>query len=309
MSDHDRGDHRDRTDQAREQAIATFLYLGERLKGYYDSDDRTASERADLPPDGANALLRAIQGEIIPRLLLAHRGEERDAARPVDAPELTPEDHERFLALVRHDSAASTRRFVDQLLRRGVSEEHIFLDLLARAARRLGELWEQDVCTFSEVTIGLCRLHQVLRDQSVLGSSEALATPGDAPRVLLATACADQHVFGLVMVAEFFRRARWHVWSEPGASRSQLAAILAEQEFDLLGLSAACDAFAADIGSEIEEFRKASLNTELKVLVGGRLFVDAPHLVTRIGADGAADDAESAPAVAGALLTGQRARL
>jgi methanogenic corrinoid protein MtbC1 len=41
---------------------------------------------------------------------------------------------------------------------------------------------------------------------------------------------------------------------------------------------------------------------DLRVLVGGRLFVDAPDLVARVGADGACSDARSAPSTASSLL-------
>jgi methylmalonyl-CoA mutase cobalamin-binding subunit len=191
---------------------------------------------------------------------------------------------------------------VDELLREGVSQEAVFLELLPQAARCLGELWEEDRCDFSDVTLGLCRLHEVLRDHSVVQDARGPAIAGDAPRILLATACADQHVFGVVLVAEFFRRAGWRVWSEPGAFRDQLAALLARERFDVLGLSAACSLLPDDVANDIETFRKASLHIGLRVLVGGRLFVDAPALVARVGADGAAPDARSAPAAASALL-------
>ncbi|MDJ0852105.1 MAG: cobalamin-dependent protein [Myxococcota bacterium] len=286
----------------RERAASAFLYLGAKLKSLYRGEARSSRKRSQLSPDGAAALIGAIEGEIIPRLMLAHE----PAVAPTDPPrddKLSLEDREQFLASVTHDSADVTRAMIDALLGRGVTQETILLDLLATTARRLGELWEEDRVDFTDVTIGLCRLHQVLREQGAPWPDEKSPT-GDrrAPRILLTTACADQHVFGVLLVAEFFRRASWRVRSEPGATRDALSSLLAEQTFEVLGLSAACSTVAEDVGEDVAAFREAARNREMKILVGGRLFVEDPGLVARIGADGAAFDAKTAPLTARAML-------
>lgn len=296
-------------DGGREGAIRTFLYLGERIRSLYRGDRARAGNAAPAPPVDASGLLQSIEREIIPRLLLAHRARSESSAPAPDAgPRLTVADHGRFLEIIMLGSADAPRAFVEGLLRRGLSLEVIFLDLLTGAARRLGEMWEEDLCDFSDVTIGLCRLHQILREQSVLYENGYLRTERSAPRILLATACGDQHVFGAVVVAEFFRRAGWRVWSEPGASPTQLASLLEKDEFDVLGLSAACSAVAADVGAEISALRRVSRNRGLRVLVGGRLFVDEPRLAADVGADSSATDARQAPEAARDLLSPGRAR-
>jgi methanogenic corrinoid protein MtbC1 len=283
---------------AADVAIRSFVYLGKRI----DRHPALTSGDAASETAAARTLMRVIEGEIIPRLLLAHRVDavaalDAAADAPIDAAERT-----RFLDLVLRGTAAETRSFVDGVLARGVSHETLFLDLLSHTARRLGELWEEDLCDFADVTIGLCRLHEVLRERSSIHEERGAHAADAVPRILLATACSDQHVFGVVMVAEFFRRAGWRVWSEPGAHRSQLAAILAELRFDVLGLSAACSTIAEDLASEVAMLRKASCNRELRVLVGGRLLAELPDLAARVGADAAAGDARSAPDAARVLL-------
>jgi methanogenic corrinoid protein MtbC1 len=254
-------------------------------------------------PDDARSLVQSIEGEIVPRLLLAHRT--RAAAPRSRHTDVAPtrDELERFLELVLHDSTDATHKFVDELIGRGLSEETLFLDVLGHTARRLGELWEEDLCDFSEVTIGLCRLHEVLREQSVRREASITSRSADDPRILLATACGDQHVFGVVMVAEFFRRACWRVWSEPGAQRRQLIALLAETPFDVVGLSASCAVLVPQLRKEIDALREASCNGQLRVLVGGRLFDESPELAARVGADATATDARSAPEIALRLRT------
>ncbi len=294
----------------RERAAAAFLYLGKKLKSLVGGDAPKSREESRLSPDSAAALISAIEGEIIPRLMLAHQSEQAAAATgPAQEDKITLEDRERFLVSVTHESATEARRAIGDLLERGVTQETLLLDLLASTARRLGELWEEDRLDFTDVTIGLCRLHQVLREQGAPWPDDAGPSPGSrAPRILLTTACADQHVFGVLLVAEFFRRASWRVRSEPGAGRVELSALLAAQHFDVVGLSAACSTIAGDVGEDISAFRKASCNRGIRILVGGRLFAEDPGLVARIGADAAAFDAKTAPTAARALLERPQAR-
>ena len=67
--------------------------------------------------------------------------------------------------LLAHDVGVASA-YVETVRQRGASLEGIFLRLLAPAARELGLLWEEDECDFMQVTVGLCRLHHLLRELS-----------------------------------------------------------------------------------------------------------------------------------------------
>jgi len=313
--------HRNDQTEVGHEAISTFLYLGERVRAHAAhaahshgaqrnggaSQGHGAAKNVTLDEEGSEALLRVIEGDIIPRLLLAHQqppGSDRPESDRGTA--ITLEDRSRFLELIVGDSASAARTLVDGLLERGVSREALFLDLLSHTARRLGELWDADLCDFADVTIGLCRLHQVLREQSLSRDWDDPRLAAGAPRILLSTACGDQHVFGTVMVGEFFRRDGWRVWSEPGAACERLADIVRSEHFDMLGISAATSHSPEVVKSEIETLRKSSCNHPLKVLVGGRLFADSPELVKTVGADAMATDARTAPEVGRGLLARRR---
>ena len=160
----------------------------------------------------------------------------------------------------------------------------------------MGRAWEDDTLSFSDVTIAMCRLHQTFR---ALTYSDSLGQAGaPAGRALFATACADQHIFGVLIVSEFFRRAGWHVWNEPGATIEQLEHVVARERYDVIGLSAACGIFVEDIANEIEKLRRASKNRKVRIMVGGNLFLEQPELVAQVGADGFARDAREATEIA-----------
>lgn len=268
-----------------ERALVPFILLGDQLK---------KAKAAESQPEGRDILIKTIEGEIIPRLMLTLQ-ESRDAENAAGGGFVSPteEERSRFLWSIMNESAASSRQFVSNLIARGVSREAIYLDLLTGAARRLGEMWETDEADFTDVAIGLCRLHQILREQGAFSSAEINAG-GDAPSIVLATAGEDQHVFGVVMVSEFFRRAGWRVWSEPAAPLTELAALVGREWFDAIGLSAACEAPPERIAAEIRDLRRASKNPQVVVLVGGGLFNQNPELVKAVGADATAADGKAA---------------
>lgn len=288
-------------DNWRDRAVSPFIRLSERFKS-----PRAKSEEAVAV--GMNALVRTIEGEIIPRLLLVHQSGRGLLGAPGGFEELSPTEEERtrFLWTVMNGSADACRSFVATLIDRGVPREAIFLDLLSGAARRLGDLWDEDLCDFTDVTIGLCRLHQVLREQCSQYENE-LTVSQEAPSVLLTTAVGEQHVFGVVMVAEFFRREGWSVWCDPATSLEDLRTLVAREWFDPIGISASTGVLAATIAEEIAALKLSSRNKNVSVIVGGRLFSEDPDLARKVGADATTADPRLAASLGAQLIAGSGA--
>ena len=289
----------------RDQAISAFVYLGEKLKSFYRGEKRKLQKKRASPEraDYADAMFHTIEGEIIPRLMLIHKASDYDDAAPAMSRAVpTSDEKKRFLEAVLANSATDTSNCIKSLLERGVSRETIFLDLLGETAKRLGLLWEEDRCDFTEVTIGLCRLHQVVREQSLFYNDRGENIDSEAPRILLTNARGDQHIFGVVIVAEFFRQSGWRVWGEPGAPHDEVANILQNNNFEVLGLSVSKDPDLDDLSKDIRKYRAVSRNPDIKILVGGRFFLEAPDMVSSVGADAMAGDARTAPDACKKLL-------
>jgi MerR family transcriptional regulator, light-induced transcriptional regulator len=247
-------------------------------------------------------LARTIELEVVPRLVLARgAAPTRSSARPRDAWTPGPEDVTELAGLVLAREAMVACSYVEAARARGASAETLYLELLAPAARHLGELWTADLCDFTEVTVGLCRLHQVLRELSPAFQNEG-EHQARGRRALLVPVPGEQHTFGLVMVAEFFRRAGWDVWCGPSASRGDLVGIVRREWFAVVGFSASCDTRLDALASGIHAVRRASCNQAIGVLVGGPVFVEHPELATLIGADATAADGRQATSQAESLL-------
>jgi methanogenic corrinoid protein MtbC1 len=253
-------------------------------------------------------LARTIETEIIPRLMLAHRGAQQTFPQaPLARSAPDADDVVELARLVLHNDAGVSATFVAGLRTAGMSLEVIYLELLAPAARHLGALWEADLCSFAEVTLGLWRLQQVMHG---LGSAfqEDAAYNVHARRAMLVPVPGSQHTLGLFMVAEFFRRAGWDVWGDAMVSARDIVAAARAEWFDVIGISVATEAQFDALASVILAVRKASQNRSLVVIIGGPIVAMTPGLVARVGADATAENAPEAVVQAETLVAERSVR-
>jgi methanogenic corrinoid protein MtbC1 len=254
-------------------------------------------------------LLRTIEGEIVPRLVLARRSSQATATpdagqggRP-DAADVT----ELVRLLLAHDVGVASA-YVESIRQWGASFESVCLSLLAPAARELGLLWEADECDFMQVTVGLCRLHQLLRELSPAFRVDSVE-PKTERNILLTPVPGDQHTFGITLVAQFLRKAGWQVWSEFAGSSEELLELVRTHWFVAVGLSLGSETRVDDLARVIQAVRHASRNRSVGILVGGPLLVARPELADSIGADATAMDGPMAVLRAEHMIESQRGKL
>jgi methanogenic corrinoid protein MtbC1 len=97
-----------------------------------------------------------------------------------------------------------------------------------------------------------------------------------------------------MMVAEFFLRAGWNVWTEPRSTGEALAGIVHDNWFAVVGLSVGCETALETLPEVIRDLRRASRNRTIGVMVGGPAFNARPELVRIVGADATASDGRQA---------------
>lgn len=253
-----------------------------------------ARKEASSFPD--RALGGLVEGEIIPRLLLAHRRLGSSPPQPGETG-ITQGEASAFAPLALQLEADELLERVEIFLARGVSVETVFVELLAASARRLGEFWEEDACDFVEVTMGLWRLQEVMREIA-LRSPSIVRSVVTMPTALFAPMPGDQHSFGALMVEEMFARAGWQseVLFEP--ERRELLSIIGDRSFDLVGLTVSCDCSSGVLAELVKAIRSVSRNPAVRVIIGGRAINASRGLAEGVGADGTAPDAHSALALA-----------
>ena len=251
-------------------------------------------------------LSQAIEHEIIPRLMLAHRAPDEclSAIPAADSP-VTADDVRAFAKLVLAPDENVAQACIEAMRVRGISVETIYLDLLAPVARYLGEQWELDLCDFTEVTVGLGRLQQVLRELSPAFGQSNHQPSGRS--VLLLPGPGEQHTFGLVMVAEFFRRAGWDVGGGPWEAGADPVLMVQREWFDVVGFSLGNETQVDELAACIKSVRAAALNKSICVIVGGPIFIERPEFVAYVNADAAATDGGKAPELAAKLVAAAKA--
>jgi methanogenic corrinoid protein MtbC1 len=251
-------------------------------------------------------LVRTVEAEIVPRLMLMRATPARLNTPDLMADRQLTDDQdvvELTRLLLAHDVTVAGA-FVEAIVQRGLAVQQVCLELLAPAARRLGVMWERDECDFMQVTLGLCRLHQVLHQ---LSSAHRNTTEQEAReharRALIVPLPGEQHTFGVIMVSQFFRVAGWSVCNEFPRASDELADLVRDSWFAVAGLSVGSEVQLQGITDAIKTIRRASRNKAICVLVGGPIFVDNPALASVTGADGTAADGKIAVQVAETMFT------
>lgn len=265
-----------------------LLHLSDHGPADWDCDRASTSD-----PD-LDALTRLVEAEILPRLMLAHRGHGMTMAPPV----ATVADADSLADLLLAPGDFDLGGAVDGLLGSGLPLDRMLLEILAPAARYLGTLWEDDSCDFLAVTEGLGRLQAVTR-RLCAGLERAAAPTGRS--ILLMPCPGETHVYGLFILGSFFRESGWDV-TILGPRDDDPAKTLRGRWYDVVGLSLSCDVCAPALVDLIPTLRRASRNPSLFVMVGGPYFARSGRSASEVGADAYAPDAWSAPDLADAVL-------
>lgn len=285
---------------------------------------RLRRTHGEVPPANLAAIIEA---EIIPRLLVAHladssvrpsaaagAGSDALAANGAGSHGRQADSRRARIAQADVDAFASAtigREVVDlvgdveALIGRGVPADAILVDLLAPAAGALGRMWEADRCDFIDVTMGLWRLQELAHEVAARVLPPA-RSGSMVRRALFAPLPGDDHRFGPLLVAEYFRTCGWDAHCCPGTEADELCAELGGAAYDLLGLTVTQDRQVETLPELIETLREASRNPAVVVMVGGALLVERPELAFLVGADATAPDARAAVERADALVGHRR---
>jgi len=259
--------------------------------------------RLDSSLERMRLLVSTVEAQIIPRLVIAHR---TASGAPVaqDGSGLKPrhEEVEACVKLLLDPGAGPIVAYAEGLIARGVTLDSVYLDIFAPAARRLGDMWDRDECTFTDVTIALGRLQQTLRRFSAHFRPE-MTDCAPWRQALFAAAPGEQHTFGLTMIVQYFLRAGWDASMLPTPASEDIVRIVQQEPISLVGLSMSIKSHLPAVKSLITRIRATSRNSDLRILVGGVAFSEQTGLDREIGADGTANDALQAVNLAEQLVS------
>jgi methanogenic corrinoid protein MtbC1 len=243
-------------------------------------------------------LVETVEKSVIPSLSLSYSA---DNVQSVRRSRISSNDVNEFVHILIARDITADHKFIEKMEQIGVGVEEIFLELMTPAARVLGELWEEDVCDFTDVTIALVRLHQLLHHFGAVFDFQGIPV-SNGRSALLVAAPGDQHTFGVFILQEFFRRAGWHTDGGAVASEDDLISLAASDRFDLVGVSASNELAVEEFAAVIRALRDVAGCQDMLVMVGGRFFLDHPNCVKEVGADASAQDGRRAVLGVSSLL-------
>lgn len=244
-------------------------------------------------------LMQTLNADIIPRLLRSHRPEPVDLPHHIPAP-ISEADLERFVEVCIDRDPDSHERAFDGFRADGHELPHLYLNLLAPTACRIGRLWETDDCTFPEVTLGLYRLQRLLHSLNEEFCANSVYRQPQH-RILLAPMPGSHHTFGFYMLSQFFRRDGWNVCSALETEPAALVAAAGSDWYDVIALSVSCSGDVEPLRTLVHEIRCASLNPRVGIMVGGPLGLDG-KVRTLLGAEAYSGDALEALRTADRLV-------
>lgn len=168
---------------------------------------------------------------------------------------------------------------------KGASHEELCLFHIGEAARRLGDLWEDDDISFQDMALAAGRMLHLLRDL------RDLAPPFEqygSRSALFATVPGERHVLGVTMAADIFRDNGWEVDLRLGQTEEELSKAVQLGGYPIVGLSAASADRVRALARAVIALRIAA--PQILIFVGGYVARLDPDIAVRVGADGSAWD-------------------
>jgi hypothetical protein len=234
-------------------------------------------QRSSVPASANDECKESLQDvistQLIPRLLNSQHFSER-----LENPEVSganfnalPEFSD-FTDACRQGDSLRVNQIVDDLISQGFTQERIFLDLITPAARHLGTLWDNDLCSFTDVTCGLAVMHHVIYR---LGYEfrDGPHVKGEQTHVMMCCAPGSMHLLGATIVGDLFRREGANVVIEISSTELELVRAVANEWFDVIGISVAIESQLLELKSLVQVLKKNSGNPNVKVLLGGPIFM------------------------------------
>ncbi|MEL6684162.1 MAG: cobalamin-binding protein [Pseudomonadota bacterium] len=167
---------------------------------YRKADRQFRLAKQELPQDAVSALAR----EVVRRLAFKMPR----AVKKEDLPTASDIDLLCGALLSRTDDAADN--FILAARRDGVRVEAIYLGYVAGAARRLGEMWDDDEISFIDVTLACRKLYRIIRGLRHVIAPGILGDRDEWP-AMFALVPGETHTLGIEIATDVFRREGWDV--------------------------------------------------------------------------------------------------
>ena len=200
-----------------------------------------------------------------------------------------------FVALLQRGERQAASQRLLSAVESGASLRDVYLEVIAPAQHEVGRLWQMN-------RISVAQEHYcTAASQMIMSQLYPRVFAGRKIDATLVATCVagNLHEIGVRMLADLFELEGWKTYFL--GSNTPTAAVLdivSERRAQVLAISAALTFDLGAVRDLIERLRGDARLDAVRVLVGGHLFNRSPGLWREVGADGHAQSADAAIAIA-----------
>ncbi len=165
-------------------------------------------------------------------------------------------DIDAFCMTLRAPDPDHAIRFIVERRAKGVTRHDIYLDYIAAAARQLGEDWDNNRLSLTEVSVATGHLYALMRGMKVEGPTTK-AFVGARRCALFASVPGEDHSLGITVAAGLFRDEGWDVDLQIGLDHGALLARAEATQPRVIGLSLSTAARLAALARLVVALRLA----------------------------------------------------
>lgn len=186
-----------------------------------------------------------------------------------------------------------------QAVDKGESVKDIYLHVFQRSQYEIGRLWHSNKVSIAQEHF-CSAATQLIMSQLY---SHIFSTDKIGRKLVAACVGGELHEIGVRMVADFFEMEGWDTYyMGANTPASSIIEAIDKYEADVVGISASIPFHRSALKELISNIREFDRNRKVKILVGGYALRTSPGLWSRLGADGFAEDAQQAIALANQII-------
>lgn len=207
---------------------------------------------------------------------------------------------EQYLELLLNGDRHSAGKMIIEAVDNGISVKDIYLHVFQNSLYEIGRLWQENKITVAQ------EHYCTAATQMIMSQLYPYITGNEkSGHVIVATSVSRElHEIGVRMVADFFEMDGWNTfYLGANTPTESIVKTIINNKADLLLLSTTISSHIGELMDLIKNVRKCEECMNPKIIVGGYPFKVDKDLWKKVGADGQADDAETAVELAEKLIT------
>jgi methanogenic corrinoid protein MtbC1 len=206
---------------------------------------------------------------------------------------------EQYLEFLLEGDRQSAGKLIIEAVDNGISVKDIYLHVFQNSLYEVGRLWQENKITVAQEHYITAATQTIMSQLNPYISSNK-----KIGKVLVATSVSKElHEIGVRMVADFFEMEGWNsFYLGANTPTESIIQTIISKKADLVLISATISSHIGEVIQLIQAVRRCIECMDPKIIVGGYPFNIDIDLWKKVGADGQAEDAESAVQVAEKLV-------